>query len=198
MHKIICYTAGIVLILSCLLPNTLAADNLDALFNLVEKLNVQRSGYTLGKVLTAKQLEIAASASVNTASPGTFKFRDKALFVVAQEKSNRVLVIYEQFETASQEKVQNIVGELYMNFDEPTVSAHDKVVYWAWTENGKVSSQKFNTAKDEKKKLNILVTVKFVSDVKIMEKKENASAKGQAYYIISSDPVLKRIAGSDS
>jgi len=72
-------------------------------------------------------------------SPDTFKFKDENLYVVAQKTTNRVLVIYEQIKAASQKKIQDLVGDLYMNFDDPTVLAHDKVVYWAYTKKGKIT-----------------------------------------------------------
>jgi len=166
------------------------ANDFDKLFNQVKKLKIERHGYVLGKKLTRKQIKIAAANPVEATAEDTFKFKDKNLFVVAQKKTDRILVIYEQFEAADQKKIQGLVGDLYMNFDDPTVLAHDKVVYWAYDDNGKITSQSFDRAKKDKKKLNILATIKFISDIKIMEKIEE-SAKGQAYYIISSDPILK-------
>jgi hypothetical protein len=85
---------------------------------------------------------------------------------------------------------QNVVGDLYMEFDEPTIFAHEKIVYWAYEQNGKISTVRFDKAKEEKKKLDILATVKFTSDIKIMGEQEGSS-KGYVYYIISSDPILK-------
>ena len=166
------------------------ANDLKDLFKQVVKLKIERHGYMLGKALNQEQLNKAISNSVDTETPDTFKFKDKNLFVVAQKTSNRVLVIYEQFEKATQQKIQNLIGDLYMQFDDPTVSAHDKVVYWAYGKKGKVSSKAFDTAKDNKTNLEILATVKFVSDINIMEKLKEP-LKGQAYYIISSDPILQ-------
>jgi len=134
----------------------------------------------------------AASNPVDATAPDTFKFKDKNLFVVAQKTTNRVLVIYEQSGAASQQQIQDLIGDLYMNFDDPTVMAHDKVVYWAYTKTGKMTSGEFDAAREEGKKPDILATVKFISEINIMEKAEEPST-GQAYYIISSDPILKRL-----
>ena len=166
------------------------ANDLNRLFGQVEKLKIERYGYVLGAALNQEQMKTAASNPVDATSPDTFKFKDKNLFVVAQRTINRVLVIYELFETASQKKIQDLIGDLYMNFDDPTVLAHDKVVYWAYTKKGKITSKEFEAARQDKKKLNILATVKFISDINIMEKVKEPS-KGQVYYIISSDPILK-------
>ena len=182
----------IVVVILLLSPCLGHAADLTELFKQVERLRIERSGYVLGAVLTNAQLKAAAANPMEAGSKDTFKFRDKTLFVVAQKNSNRVLVIYELFETASQKKIQDIIGDLYMGFDDPTVLAHDKVVYWAYTKKGKITAKEFETARQEKKKLSILATVKFISDINIMEKiKEPEPATGRVYYIISSDPVLK-------
>ena len=193
MHKtIICRILTMMMIMFTGLAH---ANDLNDLFSRVEKLNIERAGYVLGAILNQVQMKTAVADPVDASTKDTFKFKDKNLFVVADKTSNRVLVMYEQFEAASQQKIQDLVGDLYMNFDDPTVLAHDKVVYWAYTKNGKISSKEFDSARQDKKKLDILATVKFISDINIMEKEnrsEPAPAIGQqAYYIISSDPVLK-------
>ncbi len=185
------------LLITILSPlNTYAAD-LASLFKDVEQLNLKRGGYILGAELTEKQAEIAKTNSIKAEIKDTLKFQDNNLFIVVQESSNRVIVIYEKFEDASQKIAQNIVGDLYMEFDEPTVLAHDKIVYWAYEKQGKISNAQFDKAKDDNKKLGILATVKFTSDMKIMGEKE-ASLKGYVYYIISSDPILKHFGKTNS
>ena len=188
MHKtIICRILTMMMIMFTGLAH---ANDLNDLFSRVEKLNIERAGYVLGAILNQVQMKTAVADPVDASTKDTFKFKDKNLFVVADKTSNRVLVMYEQFEAASQQKIQDLVGDLYMNFDDPTVLAHDKVVYWAYTKNGKISSKEFDSARQDKKKLDILATVKFISDINIMEKIKDP-APGQAYYIISSDPLLK-------
>jgi hypothetical protein len=160
------------------------------LFRQVEKLKIERNGYLLGAVLTPSQMATAAAFPVDATAKNTFKFHDKNLYIVAHKPSNRVLVLYEKIEQATREKIQDLMGDLYLNFDAPTVMAHDKVVYWAYGETGKISSETFDAAKNESKKLDILATVKCISDVSIMEKTENPEI-GTVYYIISSDPILR-------
>lgn len=172
------------------------AQDLDDLFKQVEQLKLERQGYLLGAKLSKEQLKIAEANPEEATAEETFKFQDNTLHVVAQKGSNRILVIYEQFENADQKKVQQVVGDLYLSFEDPTVLAHDKIVYWAWTKKGKISTKEFDTAKKDQKKLNILATVKYISEVKIMEKKET-SQTGDAYYIISSDPISKFFANKD-
>ncbi len=185
------------LILVFVLPAALHAGDIKQLFKQVEELNIQRHGYTLGKELDSGQLEIASAHPQKATLPETFKFQDEGMFIVAQKNTNRVLVLYESRDNASQKNVQDLIGDLYMSFEDPTVLAHDKVVYWAFTGKGKVSSEKFDTAKEDKKRLDIIATVKFVSDIKIMEKQQQ-DLSGYVYYIISSDPILKLLGASNS
>jgi len=166
------------------------ANDLKQLFQQVEKLKIERQEYVLGTILNPKQIKTATFNRVDENSKDTYKFRDKNLFVVADKTNNRVLIIYEQFKDLTQKKIQDLIGDLYMSFDEPTVMAHDKRVYWVYTKKGKITSKEFDEAKQNKKNLDILAKIKFISDINIMEKiKENA--KGQVSYIISSDPILK-------
>ena len=92
-----------------LLPDMALSSDLNRLFRQVERLKLERQGYVLGKKLDKKQLQTARINAVESTTPGTIKFRDKNLFVVAHKDSSRVLVIYEQFENAGQKSVQNMV-----------------------------------------------------------------------------------------
>lgn len=166
------------------------AGEIESLFRQVENLKIERQGYLLGTPLNKTQEAVAAKNPMEAASKKVFKFRDKNLNIVADRASRRVLVLFEQFEKLSQPKVQEKVGELFMAYEEPTISAHDKVIYWAWGKNAKFTAAQFDMAKEKKKKLAIIATVKFTSEIKIMEKTEN-QAIGDAYFIISSDPLLK-------
>ncbi len=166
------------------------AGELESLFSQVENLKIQRQGYVLGAELTRSQEEIAAQNPLDAASKKVFKFKDKNLNIVADRETSRVLVIFEQFEKLPQKRVQDLIGELFMAYEDPTVSAHDKVIYWAWGKKEKFTSAQFDMAKEKKKKLAIIATVKFNSEIKIMDKKET-EAIGDVYYIISSDPLLK-------
>ncbi|QTA78958.1 Uncharacterized protein dnl_12050 [Desulfonema limicola] len=72
--------------------------------------------------------------------------------------------------------------------------AHEKIIYWAYDNKGRISENKFRSIKDNKEKLQVLAYVKLNSDTKIMELKNSQdNNKGNIYYIISSDPVLKLI-----
>lgn len=174
----------------CLVPGLSRAGDLETLFSQVETLKIERKGYVLGGRLSEGQKLIARENPVDGPGEKVFKFKDQSLNIVADKETGRVLVIYEQFEKISGDRVRDLVGELFMAYEEPTISAHDKLVYWAWGKGGKFTASQFDTAKEKKKSLAILATVKFNSEIKIMEKTPDLQ-EGDAYYIISSDPLLR-------
>ncbi len=159
------------------------------LFASVELLNIQCQGYTLCGPLSKEQHAYALKHLEKADSPKVYRFRDKDLNIVADLETNRVLVIFKQFEKIDQEKIRDLVGDMFMIFGDPTLSAHDEIVYWAWGSKGKISADHYKLAKEKKKKLNILATVKLSSEIKIMENSEKKNV-GNAYYIISSPPLL--------
>jgi len=169
-------------------PSTELTQHLDS----VAALNISRNGYILGKALTDTQKKPARQNLVEIDNPQLFKFKDGDLYIVAGKNNDRVIIIYEQHDDISQKKAQDLVGTLFLDFGEPTVFSHDKVIYWAWGENGRISNEAYKSAKNNQDPLNVLATVKLNSTIKIMEAKE-AQASGNIYYIISSDPVLKLI-----
>jgi hypothetical protein len=168
------------------------ADEFTDLFTRVENLNVQRHDYILAKALTDKQKKTAQRNALEAASPGTYKFNDNDLYVVADQASDRVLVIYERYEPASREKIQELVGALFFDFGDPTVMAHDKTIYWAFDGNGKISEEHYRDIKEKGEPLKTLATVKLDSSQTIMDKSGPVES-GSVYYIISSEPILKLI-----
>lgn len=60
-----------------------------------------------------------------------------------------------------------MVGELMMQFEEPTKMAHDKLIYWAFGEEGLIPQDLFDMAKSADSE--ILATVKFSSDQPIRQ-----------------------------
>ncbi len=163
---------------------------IEELFSTIQSLAIERGGYVLCAELTETQKAFAQKNLQEANSKKVYKFQDKDLNIVADRATDRVLLIYQQFEGIDQPGIQNLVGELFIAYEDPTISAHDKVVYWAWGKKGKFTADQFEMAKEKKKKLAILATVKLNSDIKILDKTQT-EAKGDAYYIISSDPLLK-------
>ena len=165
-------------------------EDLSRLYDQVVSLHLDRNGYTLGAPLTPAQEEMAVSHLVEGATPGTYKFMDGNLSVVADSTTHRVMLVFEKFDDVSGQAIHDLVGTLFMDYDEPTTSAHDKIVYWAYDAKGKISSEQFQTAKSRNKSLDILATVKLNSSIEVLGDKPT-SEKGNVYYIISSPPVLE-------
>ncbi len=177
-----------------------ATDELSVLFNRVEALNLRRGHYTLGRVLSEEQKRLARRSTIKDSAPGTLKFQDGDLFIVAHEASERIIVLYEHWESADKEKIKGVVGSLFLDYGDPTVFAHDKVIYWVYTDKGKLSKKAYRKAKEKKTALDVLAAVKLNSSMKIMGKEEDGDddAPGSAYCIISSEPVLKLTQSTDS
>jgi len=169
---------------------TCSADEFADLSNRVEKLNIRRLDYTLGKVLTNKQKQTAQGNVQEKAAPGTYRFKDHDLYVVADRATDRVLILYERYEPASRQKIRELVGTLFFDFGDPTVMAHDKTIYWAFDENGKISEEQYRDIKEKGEPLKTLATVKLDSSRKIMGDSD-PEEDGSVYYIVSSEPILK-------
>ncbi|MCG8563867.1 MAG: hypothetical protein MI747_02180 [Desulfobacterales bacterium] len=208
MRKLICLCFLFALCLPTIALSQDPAMDLDSLFNQVRALEIQRNGYTLGAPLSPAQEELSRKYPLEATSDVIHKFRDGNLHVVVEKAANRVVVMYESYEKQTQQQIRDRVGELFMAFNDPTITAHDQLVYWAWGEKGKFDTPQFELAKEKKRPLKILATVKFTSDLKILDKGElgaspnvsktaghagpaqEAPQRGNAYYVISSDPIL--------
>ena len=182
----------VALLLSVGITCSSRADEYADLYTRVEKLNIRRNDYTLGKVLTDKQKHTARRNAQEEAAPGTYKFKDNDLYVVAEKDTDRVLILYERYEPASAKKIRHLVGALFFDFGDPTVIAHDKTIFWAFDEKGKISEEQYREAKATKKPLKTLVTVKLDSSHKIMDSSDPGQ-DSSVYYIVSSGPILKLI-----
>jgi hypothetical protein len=147
-------------------------------------------------VLDDGQKKIAQSNPVSSDTAKTYKFKDRGLNIVVDVDTDRILVIYERFESLDEHQIKELAGALLLDFGEPTVVAHDSLFYWAYDAQGRMTPEAFNQAKAHKKDPGILATVKLNSEIPIMEKQDEKEAKeeekplGTAYYIISSNPLL--------
>ena len=182
----------LLILLLLLFSSACSSDKLSSLLGQVESLNISRGGYTLGKVLTDSQKATALKHPEEAANPLTFKFRDGDLHVVADKTTDRVVILYERYEVTTINKVQALVGSLYLDFGDPTVMAHDKIVYWAFSPKGKLTREQYEKAKQADEKLNILATVKLNSSLEIVGDHAQ-QGEGSVYYTISSEPALKLI-----
>ena len=159
----------------------------------VSKLAIGYDDFIVGRKLTDEQKKLAAQSISEKTIKGTYKFQHGDFFVIADLKSDIVLGLLKEKQNAGKEDVKKIIGELMMKYSEPTLMAHDKLVYWAYDEDGKISEQQFRSSKKTGVK-EALVTVKFSSSkpifremIKETDKAEDGSA--DISVIIHSNPL---------
>ncbi len=165
---------------------------IEALLDRLAVLNLNRNGYTLGRALTEAQKKTALQHSIAIDNPKIYKFQDDGLYIVAEKITDRVIILYRQYYAAPINQIQEVVGALFLDFGDPTIFVHDKIIYWAFGPKGKISEQEYNKIKEEKGKLDILATLKLTSSLEIMKKNGDMDI-GNVYYILSSPPVLRII-----
>jgi len=168
----------------------------------VVALNIGMNGYVIGQKLTVDQKKIGEKNREPGAYEGTYKFGDNNVIVVVDKETDRVLALYRQKKDADKLQLKAMVVELMDTFGEPTVLAHDKIIYWAFNKYGAVSEDDFNKARkaNQTPNLGIIATVKLNSDFEITpdkqgdDKKDEPSklSKGTVYYIITSDPLVQQ------
>ena len=166
----------------------------------VQTLKLGFGNYILGQELNAEHKKFAAKHSLPVAESKnwTYKFKDENIFIVADKKTNIILGIYKEQEKASRSDVKAMVGDLMMHFDEPTLMAHDKMIYWAYDKNGKVSKKLFMIAR-ETGEFEAIATVKFSSTEPIFREQKKPDKDGEKikaeektadiYVIITSGPL---------
>ncbi|NOR22889.1 MAG: hypothetical protein GQ542_00595 [Desulforhopalus sp.] len=166
----------------------------------VAALKLGLGDYFIGQILNAEKREIARKNIIHKTLNGTYKFQDGDVFVVAGKKTDMVIGIYKQNTEASREDVKKMVGELMMQFEEPTTMAHDKLIYWAFGKDGRISEDLFDMARESGGE-DVLATVKFSSSLPIAqdsapdkaEKEEVAKTEeiSSIYVMINSIPLSK-------
>ena len=159
----------------------------------VLQLELGEGGFLIGAPLTADQLQQARDGLLDDAYPGTIKFASGAVFVVADEKTNMVLAVFQRREEVRVDDVKQMVGQLMARYGEPTTMAHDTLIYWAYGSGGRIDEDAYSDAKTAGK-IDILATVKFSSSLKLSPgmSNENSEETGTIYYIITSDQLLER------
>lgn len=166
----------------------------------VAALELGFGSYILGKPLTAEQKVFAQKHPVAKALKGTYKFQDEKIFVIAAKENDLVLGVYREYPDVSTDDLKGIVGTLMLEHGEPTAIAHEKLVYWSYGKNGKITQEDFDFAR-QSGGMKSLVAVKFSSSQEIganedsVENPKDDRAKEQspisAYVMITSDPLSK-------
>jgi hypothetical protein len=172
------------------------------LINDVTALKLGLGGYTIGTILTEDQVTFAKNNLEENAYEGTYKFRANDIFVVADDSSNMILAIYQRQEKIDRDQMKLVISMLMTEFHEPTTMAHDKLVYWAYSKDGKISDATYLDAKHTGK-LDVIATVKLNSTVGIFPDKTTGSPEESSeskveeqpladiYILISSPPLLE-------
>jgi len=169
-------------------PEKNLADNLTVN---VASLHLGISGYMIGEILSPAQKQLAMQNKVQDSYPGTYKFRDKELFVVVSLGDDTILALYMRNENADIDQTRKMISGLMGLFGEPTTMAHDKIIYWAYGVEGKIPEETYNELREEGKKFDVLATVKFNSTVSITADEPDKKQNGTIYFIISSDHLLQ-------
>ncbi len=168
----------------------------------VAALKIGLGDYFLGHKINELQKEIAKKNAIEKTIKGSYKFNDAGIFVIAAIDTDMVIGLYKENTDASEEEVKYLVGELMMQFEEPTAMAHDKLIYWAFGKEGRIPQDLFDAARQSGGS-DVLVTVKFSSDQPIIPTskpvKETKDDKDEAkdvetpptsiYVVISSNPL---------
>ena len=157
----------------------------------VKALQLEYKGYTLGDQIDYKQMARLKKNQAKDSYPGTDKFMDGDLIIVADKENHIIVAISKRVKDASSKQLKELVNEMMLLFGEPTAVAHEKIIYWAYGKKGKISDETYNKAKDTGK-LEVLATVKLNSDKEIFKVTSGKDNKETAdvYVIISSEPLI--------
>ena len=201
MKKILNYLMAA--LLCAFLQTTAAADDIikemDRVAGEVAALKLGFGSYILGTQLTEEQKKFALQQPTEKSLEGTYKFRDKEIFIIAAKKNDVVLGVYKHYPQATMATVKDIVGTLMFEYGEPTAVAHDKMVYWSYNSKGKISQADFDFSR-QSGGMESLAAVKFSSSERIADPgeatdKENGDHQEpetiSAYVMITSDPLSK-------
>ncbi len=121
--------------------------------------------YIVGKKLTDEQIAVSKKDNAYKAYPGTYKFKDGDVFVIADVQSKVVIAVYKRNKKADKNDFKMMISELMMQYGEPTAEAHGKTIYWNYGEDGLISEELYRAVKSkgQLETLTILATVKFSS-----------------------------------
>ena len=181
----------------------------------LEKLRIGIGKYFIAQQLTQK--DIAQLKSIPTNVKGTLKFADGDLNLVVRKRDNRIIIIYQRFMDSTRDKLQKTISQLIIDFGEPTVISHEKIIYWAFNKKRIITQDEFQEFKDKltkpgatgnKKvalkdflkqqqkvqdkdvKLNAIATVKLNSDKNIYAKD---SEKVNFYFILTAVNLIQKL-----
>ena len=192
MYKIKIFLAVLAsgLLLATTVIGTSVDDEISRVAGEVAKLELGFADYVLGKKLTETQKQVAKQNPVEKSLQGTYKFLDGEIYVIAANDNDVVLGVYKNFPDGSMEEIKKLVGGLMFEYGEPTASAHDKMIYWTYDENGKINQETFDLQKDSGG-AESLATIKFSSSEMFTAELKDEDAPISSYLMITSNPLSK-------
>ena len=165
-------------------------EEIDRVAGEVAKLELGFGEYVLGKPLSESQKSAALQNPIKKSLQGTYKFLDDGIYVIAANDNDIVLGVYKDYPDTSMEKIKKMVGNLMFEYGEPTASAHDKMIYWTYDENGKIGQDDFDSSKDSGG-AESLATIKFSSSEMFNAELKDKNTPISAYLMITSNPLSK-------
>ncbi|MCK5196500.1 MAG: hypothetical protein KAQ71_21995 [Desulfobulbaceae bacterium] len=179
-----------------------ANNSQEEMISSVAKLKLGFGDYSICTILSKEQVAAAQKNLEADSYPGTYKFKDNDIYVVAGNSTNMILALYKHHEKVDREQIKGIVSMLMSRFEEPTTMAHDKLVYWAYNQDGKISEETYLDAK-QTGEITVIATVKLNSTVGIFPDKTTGAVEGSPesevkeqpladiYTLVSSQPILE-------
>lgn len=162
-------------------------------YTLAEKIGIGIDGYLIGKRLSAEQFSRARVIEGGVSDARLMKLDDNGLHIVIEKASERVLILYRRYEKSDSGMLKRVVSSLIYRFDQPSSLAHDKTIYWFYSESGaKMTREMISDLKEGRaspEKLKPFVTIKFVSSESISS--PDPKARIDLSYIVYSEPILK-------
>lgn len=154
----------------------------------VAELKLGFNDYILGDKLSSEQKSNGMKHAIPKSLAGTYKFQDGDIFVIAAEDSDIVLGMYKEYDDTDPEQLKKLVGTLMFDYGEPTATAHDKLIYWTYNSNGKISQDAFDFERSSGGAKSLAV-IKFSSSDRIGQpsKEPETNEKPSAYLMITSD-----------
>ncbi len=162
--------------------------------NKIATLEIGLGTYVVGKKMTPEQQAVAEKSSAYKSYPGTVKFKDQDIFVIADQETKVVIALYVRNKQATQDDFKAMIGGLMMRFGEPTAEAHGKTIYWNYAADGLLSEELYRSVKEKGllETLGVLATVKFsssqnVDELSLKAKEEKDEKVGNEKMQVTSD-----------
>lgn len=147
--------------------------------------------YHIAQKLTQVQKTQGQKSLQANSYPGTYTFTNGDIFVLAEKDRDVVLALYKKNEEAGREQMRAMVAELMSLFENPTSEAHDQIIYWAYSKDGKISDSVYKDMKKEGES-SIIATVKFKSKLTFTDIDGESNEENSIHCIVSSPQLLER------